>query len=133
GRLFHRILYPLDVRKLRADMEMQQLEHVNAAGVLELANDVKDLSGGEPELSSLTSGFFPLAGTFRIELYPNTDHGERGVGGILRDLIDQGARMIALAHLLDHDNDILAGRGTCECQTDEIAVFEAVQDEQTVL
>ena len=64
GGLLHRVLDALDVGQLRADMKVQQPEHVDAAGFLQPADDLEDLGRRQTELRRLAARLFPFARAF---------------------------------------------------------------------
>src|ERR1044071_3271360 len=72
--LLHRVLAALDVRELRADVEVQELEHVHPACLLHPPDDFENLRGGEPELRRLAARLLPAPRALRVEFDAQADH-----------------------------------------------------------
>src|SRR2546423_112783 len=126
--LLHRVLDALDVRELRADVEVQELEHVYAPLVLHAAYGLQNLGGGEAELRRLAAGLLPAPRPFRVELDAQPHHRHVAAAVALGDL----QHVVEFVQLLDDDDDALPRTRAQEGQLDELLVLEAVQDEQAV-
>ena len=60
-RFFHSVLDALDVGQLRSNVEMQQLEHVDATGFFETTNNFEHLCRRQAKLGSFAAGLLPAA------------------------------------------------------------------------
>ena len=101
--LFHRVLDALDVRKLRPDMKVQQLQHVDATGFFQAVDYFKQFRCRQAELCCFAARFLPATGALRIELHAHAD--DRHVPfGAFRHAED----MIEFAKFLDNDHDALS-------------------------
>src|ERR1051326_4461192 len=60
----HRILDALDVRELRTDVEVKQLQHVQPARFFDAPNDFQQLGGGHTNLRRFTARLFPTSRAF---------------------------------------------------------------------
>src|SRR5947209_1591896 len=102
--LLHRVLDALDVGELRADVEVQELEHVYAPLVLHPADGLKNLGRRQSELRRLAARLLPAPRTLRVELHAQAHHRQVALLVALGDLQD----VIQLVQLLDDDDDALA-------------------------
>src|SRR5205823_6827742 len=121
--LLHRVLDALDVCELRADVKVQELEHVYAPLVLHAAYGFENLCGRQSEFRGLAAGLLPAPRTLRVELDAQSHHRHVAAVVALRDLQD----VVKLVQLLDDDDDALATARAEESQLDELLVLESVQ------
>src|SRR5215207_3885807 len=126
--LLHRVLDALDVGELRADVEVQELEHVHAPRLLHAADGLQNLGGRQPELRRLAAGLLPAPRALRVELDAEADH--RQVAAL--EAVGHPEHVVQLVELLDDDDDPLARARAEEGQLDELLVLEAVEDEEAV-
>src|SRR5687768_10693666 len=108
---------------------MKQLEQVDPARFLELADDIEDLRRRKPEFCGLTTGFLPFTRSFRIKLYADTNHRKGGIGILCRNFGNEIQSVFKIGHRLGHDDDSFSGAGACECKFHEIAILESIKDE----
>ena len=113
-----------DVRHLRSDVEMHELEALLHLRGAQFLDGEKDLGGVEAELGVVAGGERPLALAARLEFYAEADHGLHA--GLLRDLDD----VVDLGDLLDDDDDLLAELAAEEREADVVVVFVAVADDE---
>src|SRR5258706_3828234 len=59
----HRVLDPFDVSQLRADMKMEQAQHVDAIGFFQTIDYFQQLSGSQTKLGCFAARLFPTART----------------------------------------------------------------------
>jgi hypothetical protein len=100
--LAQRVLDALDRRDLRAEVEVDQLERVDLAPVLELADRVDHLGRAQPELGEVAARLLPPPGAARGQ--PRPDPERRLDLHPLADPVD----VFELARLLDHQDHGLA-------------------------
>src|SRR5215204_2681473 len=126
--LLHRVLDALDVCELRADVEVQELEHVDAPRLLHAADGLQNLGRREPELRRLAARLLPPPRALRVELDAEAEH--RQVAAL--EAVGHREHVVELVQLLDDDDDALAAARAEEGELDELLVLEAVQDEEAL-
>ena len=124
ARLAQRVLDRADVRDLRADVEVQQLQAVEHAHRAQPLDGGHDLGGGEAELRAVAGRLHPLAGALGGEPRAHADHRpqvELGGGGEDR---------VELAHAVHRDDDAAPELLREERRLDERAVLVAVAEDE---
>ncbi len=84
----------------------------------------------KPNFAASPPDFSHFPEPFRIKLDADADHRQFHFGIDARYLLGEVERMVELAHLFDHDDDVLSRSGTGECKADKIAVLEPVEHQQ---
>ncbi len=126
-RLAHRALDDQDVRHLRADVEVQQLEGRAHPRVLHDLRGDQDLRRGEAELGVLAPGLGPLARALGHEAHAQADH--RIDAHVLGDAGDGPD----LGELLGDEDDLLAELAPEQRGADEVVVLVAVADDERLV
>src|SRR5690349_17765209 len=125
-RLLDRFFDSEDVRHLRADVKMNQLETVCEVLRLEQGRGGKQFNGAQTELCIFSRAFRPFAGTFAEQA--GTDANEGFDAKLARDA-DDLLKLLQLFH--DHDH-LLAQFDPHQRHADEVRVLVAVADDQAV-
>jgi hypothetical protein len=124
GRLAQRVLERADLGDLAAEVEVQQLQAVEHALLLELLDHLHDLARGQAELGAVAAGLLPAAGALAGELAAQAH-----LGPDVERLGDAQDRL-DLAELLDHDDRRDAELGREQRHLDVLVVLVAVADHQ---
>ncbi len=126
-RFVQRALDDADVRDLAAEVEVQQLEAVLHAALLQLLEAAQDLGDRQAELRAVAAGRLPAARAARRQLDAHAD--VRAHADLLRVLEHQ----LELGVLLDHRDDLAAHLLRQHRHLDEFEILEAVADDRRVV
>src|SRR5262249_53783745 len=107
-----------------AEVEVQQLQAVGHAALLEVVDGLKHLGQGQAELAAEAGAVLPAAGAPRGQLDAHAD--DRPHLPLL-GVADQG---LQLGELLDDGDDVLADLAGQDGHLDELVVLEAVADDR---
>ena len=122
--LAQRVLDRADVRDLRADVEVEELQAVEHALGLQALHRGHHLRRGEAELRPVAGGLHPLAGALRAEARPHADHGPDV------ELAARGQDGVELGHAVHGDDDLAPELLGEERRLDEGLVLVAVAEDE---
>ena len=122
--LADRALHRADVRHLRADVEMHELQAVRQAGGLEHFARDEQVRGAQSELCVLPATQRPLSRAFRREPHADSDPRLRA------DLSRHGENLRQLLELLDDENDALAEFRAEQRILDQTGILVSVADDE---
>ena len=127
GRLVQRALDDADVRDLAAEVEVEQLEAVLHAALLQLLEAAQDFGDRQAELRAVAAGRLPAARAAGGQLDAHADvRPHADLLGVLEDQLELGV-------LLDHRDDLPAHLLGQHRHLDEFEVLEAVADDRRVV
>ena len=120
--LVHHVLDGADVRELRADVEVEELDEVELAGGFQHLDGADELRRGEPELGKVSGRRLPLARPFGGQLAAQPDQ------RLHVHLVGELQEMRQLGQLLDDDDDLPSQLASDEGEAEVLLVLVAVAD-----
>ena len=124
GGLVDGVLDVADVGDLAAEVEVDQLQAVGHAALLEVVDRFEHLGQGQAELAAEAGRVLPAAGAARGQL---DAHADDRTDLPLLGVADDG---LQLGELLDDGDDVLADLAGQDGHLDELVVLEAVADDR---
>ncbi len=115
-----------DVRDLRTEMEVDELEDFELSRLAKAVDEFDELRRIEPELALLPGTLRPTPGAFGRELHPHADR--RAHLQLRRDL----EQHVQLRQLLDDDEDLVPDLLPHEGEAHELVVLVPVADDQVI-
>ena len=123
-RFLHRFLYRENIRDLRADVEMDQLETMPKVLRLQQFRRRENLRRAQSELRVLAAALRPFARALAQQ--PRADADE----WFNTELFGHGNDLPQLLEFLHDHDDLLAELGAEQCHLDELSVLVAVADDE---
>jgi hypothetical protein len=115
-----------DIGDLRAEVEVDQAQNVEAAKRGELVDHLHQLAGREPELRLLSAALRPAPESFRRQLDANARR------GLDAERVRGLEQHVELGQLLDDDEHLMPELLTHQSQTHELGVLVAVADNEVI-
>src|SRR5258705_4601119 len=109
GGCFNRVLNALDVGESRADVKVEQLQHVASVSCFKSPDHFQQFGSSQTKLGRFSTRLFPPAGTLRVKLYSHAEH-RQGSVMTFSDVQD----VIEFVKLLNHDHYLFAHTRPCE-------------------
>ncbi len=127
GRFVQRALDDADVRDLAAEMEVEELEAILHAALLQLFEAAQDLGDRQAELRAEAARRLPAPGSLGRELHAHADVRAHA------DLLGVLEHQFELAVLFDNRDDLAAHLLRQHRHLDEFEILEAVADDRRVV
>src|SRR5690606_1323709 len=122
--LEQRVLDRADVRDLRAEVEVDELEAAELPPAAQLLDGREHLLGRQAELGAVAARLLPLAGPARRQAGADAD--ARDDAELAGDAVD----LVELARLLDDDDDLAPQLRGHQRHPDVLLVLVAVADDE---
>ena len=125
-RFAHRALDRRNVRHLRSDMEMNELEAMRQTGVFQHLTCSNEIGRVETELRVLAAARRPFAGAFAVQAHANADV------RFDADFFRSANGLLKLFQFFDDNDDRFAEFAAKQRNANESGIFVAVADDQAL-